>query len=230
MKKCPETTNNKKRLKWFFSLQKMTSIVSETPNDSAPESKEVKYATIMETSGEECESWYYFVKYNGNEKNLQYLKQQIDQIEMYIIDDLSTFDIELEHLVSEKTAKEMSKLEINSVMFHRKFDGKLKTINLGLKKKDSNEKRIERINTKLALGQIVDYVSDEDIDSEDLQSSSEETSESEHEDDEDLIPLPFNEESSASTSLNHLSLNDGHEAVGKEQPKKKKKKKKKNRN
>ena len=73
MKKCPETTNNKKRLKWFFSLQKMTSIVSETPNDSAPESKEVKYATIMETSGEECESWYYFVKYNGNEKNLQYL-------------------------------------------------------------------------------------------------------------------------------------------------------------
>ena len=146
MKKCPETTNNKKRLKWFFSLQKMTSIVSETPNDSAPESKEVKYATIMETSGEECESWYYFVKYNGNEKNLQYLKQQIDEIEMYIIDDLSTFDIELEHLVSEKTAKEMSKLEINSVMFHRKFDGKLKTINLGLKKKDSNEKRIERIN------------------------------------------------------------------------------------
>jgi len=230
MKKCPETTNNKKRLKWFFSLQKMTSIVSETPNDSAPESKEVKYATIMETSGEECESWYYFIKYNGNEKNLEYLKQQIEQIEMYIIDDLSTFDIELEHLVSEKTAKEMSKLEINSVMFHRKFDGKLKTINLGLKKKDSNEKRIERINTKLALGQIVDYVSDEDIDSEDLQSSSEETSESEHEDDEDLIPLPFNKESTASTSLNHLSLNDGHEAVGKEQPKKKKKKKKKNRN
>jgi hypothetical protein len=208
----------------------MTSIVSETPNDSAPESKEVKYATIMETSGEECESWYYFIKYNGNEKNLEYLKQQIEQIEMYIIDDLSTFDIELEHLVSEKTAKEMSKLEINSVMFHRKFDGKLKTINLGLKKKDSNEKRIERINTKLALGQIVDYVSDEDIDSEDLQSSSEETSESEHEDDEDLIPLPFNKESTASTSLNHLSLNDGHEAVGKEQPKKKKKKKKKNRN
>jgi hypothetical protein len=63
-----------------------------------------------------------------------------------------------------------------------------------------------------------------------LQSSSEETSESEHEDDEDLIPLPFNKESTASTSLNHLSLNDGHEAVGKEQPKKKKKKKKKNRN
>jgi hypothetical protein len=81
----------------------MTSIVSETPNDSAPESKEVKYATIMETSGEECESWYYFIKYNGNEKNLEYLKQQIEQIEMYIIDDLSTFDIELEHLVSEKT-------------------------------------------------------------------------------------------------------------------------------
>jgi len=72
----------------------MTSIVNE-------ESQQ-KYAVLMETNGEECESWYYFIKYNGNEKSLEHLKKQLEQIEMYVIDDLSTFDIDLENLVSSK--------------------------------------------------------------------------------------------------------------------------------
>ena len=93
-----------------------------------------RYAVLMETNGEECESWYYFIKYNGNENKLLHLSKQIEQIEMYIMDDMSTFDLDLEHLVSEITAKEMTKVELNSVSFHRKFDGELKTVNLGLKK------------------------------------------------------------------------------------------------
>lgn len=151
-------------------------------------SSESQYAVIMETNAEECESWYYFVKYNGNEKKLHHLKDQIDQIEMYLVDDLSTFDIELEHLVSEQTAKQMTKLEINSVSFHRKFDGVLKTVNLGLKRKDSNEKRIERINDILGMGGIDDFIDMEDIDPEDRISDE---GESEHSDDEDLIPMPM---------------------------------------
>ena len=151
-------------------------------------SSESQYAVIMETNAEECESWYYFVKYNGNEKRLHHLKDQIDQIEMYLVDDLSTFDIELEHLVSEQTAKQMTKLEINSVSFHRKFDGVLKTVNLGLKRKDSNEKRIERINDILGMGGIDDFIDMEDIDPEDRISDE---GESEHSDDEDLIPMPM---------------------------------------
>jgi hypothetical protein len=147
-----------------------------------------QYGVIMETNAEECESWYYFVKYNGNEKKLHHLKDQIDQIEMYLVDDLSTFDIELEHLVSEQTAKQMTKLEINSVSFHRKFDGVLKTVNLGLKRKDSNEKRIERINDILGMGGIDDFIDEEDIDQEDRISGEDE---SEHSDDEDLIPMPM---------------------------------------
>ena len=38
----------------------MTSIVTDD--------KKNLYATIMETSGEECESWYYFIKWDGNEE------------------------------------------------------------------------------------------------------------------------------------------------------------------
>ena len=70
----------------------MTSLTTETP---------AKYAVLMETNGEECESWLYFIKHDGNEDKLQHLLKQLEQIEMYIIDDLSTFDLDLEHLVSE---------------------------------------------------------------------------------------------------------------------------------
>ena len=201
----------------------MTSLLEKEP--------EPRYATVMETSGEECESWYYFIKWNGNEKNLKYLKEQIDQIEMYIVDDLSAFDIEIEHLVSAQTAKEMTKLEINSVQFHRKFDGVLKTINIGMKRKDSNERRIEKINEKLAYGQISDYVDEEDIDPEDLASGDEsELEESDHESDEDLIPLPLGHDDDSlpredGDKTPELESSDLLEAT---KGKKKKKKKKRN--
>ena len=189
---------------------------------------ENKYAVLMETNGEECESWYYFLKYNGNEKNLIHLSNQLDQIEMYVLEDKSTFDLDLEHLVSEQTAKEMTKLELNSISFHRKFDGKLKTVNLGLKRKDSNEKRINRIDNKLGFGKIENYIDEEDIDEEDLLSD---RSESDHEEDEDLVPLPLNDENSKSENESDVSdeieiINNGMSQI---QVKKKKKKKKKNR-
>ena len=179
----------------------MTSIVNE-------ESQQ-KYAVLMETNGEECESWYYFIKYNGNEKSLEHLKKQLEQIEMYVIDDLSTFDIDLENLVSEATAKEMSKVELNSVSFHRKFDGDLKTVNLGLKRKDSNEKRIMKTHEKLGFGNIDEYIDQEDIDPEDL---ADESSESDHEDDEDLVPLPLTE----SVVINEVSNDDKEDSSEKE--------------
>jgi len=192
------------------------------------------YATLMETNGEECESWYYFVSYASNREALEYLKAQIDEIEMYILDDLSTFDIELEHLISAESAKQMTKLELNSVMFHRKFDGKLEHINIGLKKKDSNEKRIERINQALGMGSIEDYIGEEDIDSEDLASDSDDEEglvESDHSDDEDLIPLPLGELSLETTSVDSDALvvaetqSAGSAQVAPEKKKKKKKKK-----
>ena len=122
----------------------------------------------METNGEEYESWYYFIKVKGNEENLKYLQSQLDKVEWYIIDDLSTFDIELEKYVSAQTAKEMTKVDLNSNSFHRKFDGKLKKIDFDFKKKDGNETKICKIFDVLGYGQIDEYISDEDIDEEDL--------------------------------------------------------------
>jgi hypothetical protein len=134
---------------------------------------EGEYAVLMETNGHECESWYYFIRKQGNEEALKNLQEQLEKVDWYILDDLSTFDLDLENFVSAKTAKEMSKIEINSYMFHRKFDGKLKTIDLGFRSKDKNKKKIEKTFDLLGYGQIEDYISDEDIDPEDLLSGTE---------------------------------------------------------
>ena len=148
-----------------------------------------KYVVLMETSGEECESWYYCIRYNGNKENLEYLQKQLESVEWYILDDLSTFDLDLDHFITEQTAKELTKLELNHYFFHRKFDGVLKKIELNLRKKDKNEKKMVKIFDILGYGQIENYIDNEDVDEEDLadnnSSSEDESEKSSSSDDED---------------------------------------------
>jgi hypothetical protein len=145
---------------------------SETPEPSHIMTGD--YVALMETNGKEFESWYYFIRREGNEEALKHLQEQLEKVDWYILDDLSTFDLDLDHNVSAQTAKEMTKLEMNSYAFHRKFDGKLKTINFNFKKKETketergNEKMICKVFDLLGYGQIEDYISDEDLDDEDL--------------------------------------------------------------
>jgi len=84
----------------------------------------------------------------------------------------------------------MTKLEVNSYAFHRKFDGKMSMISLGLKKRDDNDDMLEKLFDKLGLGQVEDYIEDEDIDSDDLVTDSDNSSEESSDDDEDLVPPP----------------------------------------
>ena len=131
-----------------------------------------KYAILMETNGEHCESWYYFIRHEGNEDALLHLQKQLEQIEFFILDDLSTFDLDLDHLVSAQTAKEMTNVDLNAESFHRKFDGKLEMIDFDFSKKDrkNNERMIQKVYEMLGCGQIADFITDEDIDSEFLDS------------------------------------------------------------
>jgi hypothetical protein len=125
-----------------------------------------KYVVLQETSEEEFESWMYFIKLEGNENNLSYLKHQLDQVDWKIYEGFSTFDLDMEHLVSEQTAKEMTKVELN-VYFHRKFDGELKRIDFGFKNKDNNKKKIKRVFYKLGHGMIDKYIDEEDVSDDD---------------------------------------------------------------
>lgn len=158
------------------SPKKEETKISSTPPTSVK--SENRYAILMETNEEEYESWYYFIKYNGNEAELKHLQEQIDSIDWYMLEDISAFTIELDYLVSETTAKEMTKVDMNSHSFHRKFDGKLKRINLRLKPKYSTEKKMSKVYSILGDGRIEDFIDQEDIDPEDMASGSESESES----------------------------------------------------
>jgi hypothetical protein len=139
-----------------------------------------KYAVLMETSGYEYESWMYFIRYNGNEENLALLGKQLDLItDCSIFDeDINIFDLDLEHLVSETTAKEICLLELNSVSYHRKFDGVLRPIDFRFKSKDKSERMLEKVNKLLGEGRIDEFIGDEDIDESQLNDGSDSDSES----------------------------------------------------
>lgn len=121
-----------------------------------------RYAILMETNGEEFESWYNFIRYEGNEEALEHLQKQLGKVEFYILENMSTFDLEMEHLVSEETARQMCMVDLNSYMFHRKFDGKLQKIDFGFSRRDDNEDRIEKVHEKIGLGDIDNYVDGEE--------------------------------------------------------------------
>ena len=180
----------------------MTDFVttSDSNQKKSTENKENKYVVLCETNEHESESWYYFLKYNGNEEELKYLYDQLEKIEMYLIEDMSTFDLDLDHLFSEQTAREMIKLEVNSVSFHRMFTGKLQFINLELKKRDDNEDMLMKCYEILGMGQIEDYVDGEFIHPEDLEENNTSEENDDEESDDDLVPFPLDLKSDADLS------------------------------
>jgi hypothetical protein len=143
------------------------------------------YVILMETSSEECESWYYFIRVDGNERSLEHLKNQIESIEWSILDDCSVFDIDMDHFVSASCAKEMTKVDINHASFHRKFDGVLKMIDFDFKKRDSDETKIWKVFDVLGYGQIENFIDDEDLDEEDLATDDEDEDDDDDDDEDD---------------------------------------------
>lgn len=158
--------------------------MNTTPTTDEPVTKH-KYAILQETNDEECESWLYFIRYEGNEEALQHLNKQLEQVRWRLEDGMSTFDLELDYLVSEQTAKEMSKVDLNHYSFHRKFDGKLQKIDLGFKDTDKNSKKISRATKVLGYGDIEKFIDQEDIDPEDLADSKDEQNSSSSEEESD---------------------------------------------
>lgn len=123
-----------------------------------------KYVVLMETSGPDCESWYYFIKHDGNEDALRFLSSQLESIDMDVVyEDMSKFDIDIENLISLEAVNQFIMLELNSVMYHRRYDGKLEMIDFGFKKSAKDSKRLLIIDEMLGGGKIDMYVSDQYI-------------------------------------------------------------------
>ena len=161
---------------------------------------EYTYATLQETNIEEHESWLTFIRYQGNEENLKHLREQLELVDWHCEEEdgmESAFDLDTDFLVCEKTAKEVTRLDLNSYMPHKKFDGVLKTVDLSLKeltddmtkkkKERINDKNIKTINDILAYGQIEDFLDDEDENSQaEYESGSDDDSESDDSDNSDV--------------------------------------------
>jgi len=188
------------------------------------------YAILMETSGEEFESWYSFIRYQGNEEALEHLQNQLKKVDWEIIDDISTFDLEMDYLVSERTAKEMSKVDLNPYSFHRKFDGKLKKIDLRIDGVRSNTKKMSRIFDTLGYGGIEKFIDGEDEDPEDINgddTDEDETSEEESSEEEEETSSEEDEEDSKKVSKKKThSHHDRHRSRSKKSQRKEKKSKK----
>ena len=143
------------------------------------------YAILMETSGKEIESWYNFIRYEGNENALKYLQKNLSRVDRCILYELSMFTLELDHLVSEQTAREMCLVDLNSTMFHRKFDGTLKKIKFDFSKRDDNDDRLEKMYELIGGGDIDNFVDGEEEFESDKRSDKE-SDESKSEDVQDL--------------------------------------------
>lgn len=159
-----------------------------------------QYAILMETSGQECESWMNFIRYEGNEENLHFLQSQLEKVRFILIDDMSTFDLDLDHLVSEQTAKEMCSVDLNSYMFHRKFDGMLQRIDFQFSRRDNNEDRIAKVHELLGLGDIDQFVDGEDPCEDGYELHSESSSESAQVEESTVVDSETSSESSSSSS------------------------------
>lgn len=141
------------------------------------EKKEYTYVILQETDGNECESWYYFLRREGNEENLAFLNKQIDSVKWTADEGFNAFDLDLEHPVCERTAKEMINVELN-VYFHRKFDGVLKKIDFEFAEKEKNSRKMKKVNKLIGGGRIDRFIDCEDVDPNDLNNSSDESDES----------------------------------------------------
>ena len=122
-----------------------------------------KYAVMSEVHGELDHTFLYFLLWDGNEKNLKKLLEDIEMVdEMCIYDDDSMFFLDLENLVCETTAREMCLLSNGDGYFHRKFDGVLRPIDFKFSKRDDDEDYLMKINGLLYEGGISEYIGSED--------------------------------------------------------------------
>jgi hypothetical protein len=159
-------------------LEKPEQKVSPAAEEKSPLGN-FHYVALMEMNDTECEAWYNFIRLEGNEDALRHLNQQLETVRWRLEDDLSTFDLDLEHPVTEQTAREMIRLDLNHSCPHRMFCGKLETIDLKLKPEYKNLKKMEKVFDVLGEGGIENFIEDEYVDPRDMADSNESESESE---------------------------------------------------
>jgi hypothetical protein len=155
----------------------------------------MNYVVLIETSEEKRESWYYFLQYEGNKDNLRHLERQLNSVEWKLLPGLCSFQLDVDFLVSETTARQMSKLKMNFIP-HQKLNGKLKKIYFDIDNNvDGNVTKMGKIYDTLKFGRIAKFFKNDDY--------TEDGDDEEDDDEEDDITHTDYESISSSDSEGH---------------------------
>jgi hypothetical protein len=187
-------------------------IMSSTKLDKAPEHTgltylrhedgKYTYAVFSEMNVDELETWYTFIRKEGNAEPLESLKRIIDGIRWDDApDDVSVFSLDTKG-VSEKTAKEMCMIDLDHYFFHSKFDGKMKRV--PVEDHSSSRRTAISLHDQVGGNNIADFLSDEDLENCELCDPSENPSS--EEDEESCYSYSSEEETSTATKINEDDL------------------------
>ena len=151
----------------------------------------MNYVILIETSEEKKETWYYFIQLEGNKENLRHLEQQLNSVDWRLLHGLCTYQLDVDFVVSETTARQMCKLKMNYIG-HQKFNGKLNKIFFDINNTDGNVTKMGKIYDTLKFGRIAKFFRNKDDEEEE-----------EGEDDEEDVTHTDYESISSSDSEGH---------------------------
>lgn len=147
--------------------------------------KRNKYAVFAETNADDMETWLTFISMNGNEKHLTHLSDQLDKIDWGEAPEYTGMFALDTRGVSYQTAREMMMLNLNTRYDPNKFDGSMKRIDFGFKKRDTDETKAVKVYELIGGGHVCDFLGQEDLDGCSLAGSEDEYSDYSGEEEEE---------------------------------------------
>ena len=121
------------------------------------------YCVFCETNLQYLESWYTFIKKEGNEIALRSLQKQLDEVVWDTDPDSGHFQLDLENTVTPASARQMIHIDLGNKFFHQKFDGLMKEVDLKISKKDKDRVKVRKANRVLQKNGIRRFLEAEDL-------------------------------------------------------------------
>jgi len=145
--------------------------------------KKSKYAVFAETNADDMETWITFIDIEGNESHLLFLSKQLDQIDWSAAPEYTGMFVIDINGVSLSTAREIMFINLNTRYDPNKFDGRMKKIDFGFEKGDSDETKAVKVYELIGEGNVCTYLGQEDLEGCSLKGSDDEDYSDESEDD-----------------------------------------------
>ena len=143
-------------------------------NETRSNKSTAKYAVFAETNADDMETWLTFIESKGNSSYLADLSTQLDQIDWSEAPEYTGMFVIDTDGVSLSIAREMMFVNLNTRYDPNKFDGKMKQIDFGFEKGDSDETKAVKVYEMIGEGNLCNYLGKEDLEGCSLKDSDDE--------------------------------------------------------